>query len=132
MVLLIMIPMKNGYFIGKINPTFSDKPKRETSIFLEIFRVESRRLRFHWAHLGRADAVAMIAAGDAGDATRAKVPGPVGSCGSSGISMDSQVEFLHDISKYLYHFNIDIFIIFIIIYIFYMLMMLIGMDGVPF
>lgn len=59
--------------------------------FLEIFRVESRRLRFHWAHLGRADAVAMIAAGDAGDATRAKVPGPVG---SSGISMDSQVEFL--------------------------------------
>ena len=21
------IPMKNGYFIGKINPTFSDKPK---------------------------------------------------------------------------------------------------------
>ena len=27
MVLLIIIPMKNGYFIGKINPTFSDKPK---------------------------------------------------------------------------------------------------------
>ena len=26
MVLLIIIPMKNGYFIGKINPTFSDKP----------------------------------------------------------------------------------------------------------
>ena len=25
MVLLIIIPMKNGYFIGKINPTFSDK-----------------------------------------------------------------------------------------------------------
>ena len=23
MVLLIIIPMKNGYFIGKINPTFS-------------------------------------------------------------------------------------------------------------
>ena len=21
------IPMKNGYFIGNINPTFSDKPK---------------------------------------------------------------------------------------------------------
>ena len=27
MVLLIIIPMKNGYFIGKINPTFSDTPK---------------------------------------------------------------------------------------------------------
>ena len=26
MVLLIVIPMKNGYFIGNINPTFSDKP----------------------------------------------------------------------------------------------------------
>ena len=36
MVLLIIIPMKNGYFTGKINPTFSDKPtcffaKHETS-----------------------------------------------------------------------------------------------------
>ena len=27
MVLLIIIPMKNGYFIGNINPTFSNKPK---------------------------------------------------------------------------------------------------------
>ena len=26
MVLLIIIPMKNGHFIGNINPTFSDKP----------------------------------------------------------------------------------------------------------
>ena len=26
MVLLIIIPMKNGYFIGNINPTFSEKP----------------------------------------------------------------------------------------------------------
>ena len=26
MVLLIIIPMKNGYFIANINPTFSDKP----------------------------------------------------------------------------------------------------------
>ena len=26
MVFMIIIPMKNGYFIGKINPTFSDKP----------------------------------------------------------------------------------------------------------
>ena len=25
MVLLIIIPMNNGYFIGNINPTFSDK-----------------------------------------------------------------------------------------------------------
>ena len=27
LVLLIIIPMKNCYFIGKINPTFSDKPR---------------------------------------------------------------------------------------------------------
>ena len=27
MVLLILIPIKNGYFIGNINPTFSDNPK---------------------------------------------------------------------------------------------------------
>ena len=26
MVLLIIIPTSNGYFIGNINPTFSDKP----------------------------------------------------------------------------------------------------------
>ena len=26
MVFLIIIPMKNGYFVGNINPTFSDKP----------------------------------------------------------------------------------------------------------
>ena len=26
MVIMIIIPMKNGYFIGNINPTFSDKP----------------------------------------------------------------------------------------------------------
>ena len=26
MVLLIIIPITNGYFIGNINPTFSDKP----------------------------------------------------------------------------------------------------------
>ena len=26
MVLLIIIPFLNGYFIGNINPTFSDKP----------------------------------------------------------------------------------------------------------
>ena len=31
MVLLIIIPMKNGYFIGNINPTFSDKPIRNFS-----------------------------------------------------------------------------------------------------
>ena len=27
MVLLIIIPFLNGYVIGNINPTFSDKPK---------------------------------------------------------------------------------------------------------
>ena len=27
LVLLIIIPMNNGYFIGNINPTFSDKPR---------------------------------------------------------------------------------------------------------
>ena len=30
MVLLIIIPMKNGYFIGNINPTFSDKPMSQS------------------------------------------------------------------------------------------------------
>ena len=30
MVLLIIIPMKNGYFIGNINPTFSDNPTCQT------------------------------------------------------------------------------------------------------
>ena len=34
MVLLIIIPMKNGYFIGKINPTFSDKPICDYCILL--------------------------------------------------------------------------------------------------
>ena len=29
MVLLIIIPFLNGYFIGNINPTFSDKAKFE-------------------------------------------------------------------------------------------------------
>ena len=32
MVLLISIPMKNGYFIGNINPTFSDKPTSSWSL----------------------------------------------------------------------------------------------------
>ena len=36
MVLLIIIPMKNGYFIGNINPTFSDKPILILEILLEI------------------------------------------------------------------------------------------------
>ena len=31
MVLLIMIPMNNGHFIGNINPTFSDKPIFEST-----------------------------------------------------------------------------------------------------
>ena len=29
--LMIIIPVKNGYFIGNINPTFSDKPTCQTS-----------------------------------------------------------------------------------------------------
>ena len=32
MVLLIIIPMKNGYFIGNINPTFSDKPMSRKAV----------------------------------------------------------------------------------------------------
>ena len=36
MVLLIIIPMKNGYFIGKINPTFSDKPIFLKKIIIQI------------------------------------------------------------------------------------------------
>ena len=30
MVLLIIIPFLNGYFIGNINPTFSDKPTQKS------------------------------------------------------------------------------------------------------
>ena len=42
MVLLIIIPMKNGYFIGKINPTFSvTHPYR-----CEICRLVSPRFLF--------------------------------------------------------------------------------------
>ena len=37
MVLLIIIPMKNGYFIGNINPTFSDIP-----ICSHMFRYDQR------------------------------------------------------------------------------------------
>ena len=36
MVLLIIIPMKNGYFIGKINPTFSDK---QTHMYLSKYHL---------------------------------------------------------------------------------------------
>ena len=32
MVLLIIIPFLNGYFIGNINPTFSDKPRSSLGI----------------------------------------------------------------------------------------------------
>ena len=39
MVLLIIIPFLNGYFIGNINPTFSDKP-----ILMTIFRTLFLRL----------------------------------------------------------------------------------------
>ena len=34
LVLLIIIPFLNGYFIGNINPTFSDKP-----IYIYIYTV---------------------------------------------------------------------------------------------
>ena len=37
MVLLIIIPMKNGYFIGNINPTFSDKPILSDGISRRLF-----------------------------------------------------------------------------------------------
>ena len=35
MVLLIIIPMKNGYFIGNINPRFSDTPRWQ---FLRVIK----------------------------------------------------------------------------------------------
>ena len=38
MLLLIIIPMKNGYFIGKINPTFSDKPSQEKAMEEKLWR----------------------------------------------------------------------------------------------
>ena len=40
MVLLIIIPFLNGYFIGNINPTFSDKP------ILDLIRIAGN----HWAN----------------------------------------------------------------------------------
>ena len=39
MVLLIIIPMKNGYFIGNINPTFSDKPNMKSVFVLMAVRI---------------------------------------------------------------------------------------------
>ena len=36
MVLLIIIPMKNGYVIGNINPTFSDKPFQRLPFWLVV------------------------------------------------------------------------------------------------
>ena len=36
MVLLIIIPFLNGYFIGKINPTFSDKPTCFFPVFVVV------------------------------------------------------------------------------------------------
>ena len=57
MVLLIIIPMKNGYFIGNINPTFSDKPmfddQRFTAVWVSFFRsnwVRRRQMSPYWAN----------------------------------------------------------------------------------
>ena len=44
MVLLIIIPMKNGYFIGNINPTFSDEPTKN----LLVSRFWTDGLSVHW------------------------------------------------------------------------------------
>ena len=50
MVLLIMIPFLNGYFIGNINPTFSDKPKRPK---MERNEARSYDLKADTQHLKR-------------------------------------------------------------------------------
>ena len=51
MVLLIIIPMKNGYFIGNINPTFSDKPisfgNRSNFDLCSIFQDLRHRIQEH-------------------------------------------------------------------------------------
>ena len=51
MVLLIIIPMKNGYFIGNINPTFSDKPICSYSIYQRpVEWIRARRCRIRMCH----------------------------------------------------------------------------------
>ena len=57
MVLLIIIPMKNGYFIGNINPTFSDKPMLgKRSIMLasnshhQLIDFIRKAMQLHWKH----------------------------------------------------------------------------------
>ena len=66
MVLLIIIPMKNGYFIGNINPTFSDKAikvwrsapdlaklcivPQETFQIVGVLLVWQSRQRFVWVN----------------------------------------------------------------------------------
>ena len=47
MVLLIIIPMKNGYFIGNINPTFSDIPMWHGQVDKEILRGISLSASLH-------------------------------------------------------------------------------------
>ena len=54
MVLLIIIPMKNGNFIGKINPTFSDKPKHPATsspiltYSADLFSAHVKLIETHW------------------------------------------------------------------------------------
>ena len=49
MVLLIIIPMKNGYFIGNINPLFSDKPILIKSQTICVIEMQHKRFCF-FAH----------------------------------------------------------------------------------
>ena len=41
MVLLIIIPFLNGYFIGNINPTFQTNPHQSSSIFINLHQSSS-------------------------------------------------------------------------------------------
>ena len=54
MVLLIIILMKNGYFIGNINPTFSDKPMSRTNGYiyplLQKITIFNGKIHYFYGH----------------------------------------------------------------------------------
>ena len=52
MVLLIIIPMKNGYFIGNINPTCSDKPKWICASLAGLIQLRKAPRSHHSKRLG--------------------------------------------------------------------------------
>ena len=63
MVLLIIIPMKNGYFIGNINPTFSgpNPYSYKTQLILDVYPVPAALVTaFHLSAAAGAGFVELI------------------------------------------------------------------------